>query len=491
MKMKKSFLVGLSLFLSVGLVACGNNNNNEETYVPQVEEPTDEIEDEQDDEIVEAEGHASSWGGITTADDLREALSADSPNRAWVAGLGSDLVVEGPLVIDGYAQRHSGGAWTENADGSPVHSRKIGFYRRDVVNGIPRTPVGTFSLTVTEGIVVNSPQTFFISDGPYIANVHANIEVNIPYFRLSGVRVFGDITFANEYYFETAVFQLWDSEIAYVHEGDDEDYETDHVLYHSNTGYQGHNDRVAIVSSADASSNVSNVDPAYLVAGNIYIAGNEEPVVEGPGYATSRGGTTTSADLVERLGATSENRAWVVGLASDITLDEQLVIEGNVLRHSGGRFTGTYARKLGFYIRAEIGGVPRIPVGAHTLYAPYGIVVNSPNTFFISEGPFIAEVHGDVYVNIPYFRLSGVRIHGNVIFANEHYRDTAIAQIWDSEVANIVSDHDGLYDDAEHGEVVLYQGNSGFGVIDSVAGHLNESNVDFSYLVTGEIRIAE
>lgn len=485
---KKTFLLALALFLATGLVAC-NQAEPEEDYVPEVVENEVEPEVEEDDapeEVTEAEGHATSRGGIDNEADLIEALSADSANRAWVAGLAADLHIEGPLVIEGEAQRHSGGEFTTTEDGAPVFARKLGFYIRDEVNGVPRVPVGAYSLTVDEGIIVNSPQAFFISDGPFIANVYADVHVNVPYFRLSGVRIFGNVTFASQEYFDTAVWQAWDSEVAHIDEGTDADADVDFVLYRSNTGFQGHDNATALVSSSDATANVSNVDPGFLVAGNIYIEGTSEPVIANGGHATARGGITDAETLMAVLSATDEQRAWVAGLGDSIEMDGPLVIEGNVLRHSGGGFSGTYARKIGFYIREEVGGVPRIPVGAHHLTVREGIIVNSPNAFFISEGPFIAEVHGDVYVNIPYFRLSGVRIHGDVIFANEHYRDTAIAQVWDSEVANIASDHDGIYDD-----IVLYQGNSGFGVIDSVAGHLNESNVDFAELVTGEIRIAE
>ena len=476
---KKSFLLALALFLTVGLVACNGDDydNGEEEYTPGVieEDPIDE-EDEPDDENVDGPGHASSRGGITTEADLIEALSADSPYRAWVAGLGANIEMVGPLVLDGEAERHSAMEW------SGVPARKIGFYQRDTVNGVDRVPVGAWNLTVEEGIIVNSPQAFFISDGPFIAHVYADVHVNVPYFRLSGVRIFGNVTFATQEFFDTAVWQAWDSDVATIQEGNDEDYETEFVLYQSNTGFATN----ASLDSADASANVSNVDPGFLVAGNIYIEGDDEPVVTSGGHATARGGITDAETLTAVLSADDDARAWVAGLGDSIEMDGPLIIEGNVLRHSGNRFTGTYARKLGFYIRDEIGGVPRVPVGAHTLTVREGIIVNSPNTFFISEGEHIAEVHGNVYVNIPYFRLSGVRIHGDVIFANEHYRDTAIAQIWNSEDAVLAADHDGEYDD-----IPLYQGNAGFGVIDSVAGHLNESNVDFDYLVTGEIRIAE
>ena len=275
---KKLFLLGLALFLTFVLVACGNDDTDvaETETEPTVTAPSTETEtevapteteaDDTETEVVEGPGHATSRGGITTEDALIEALSADSPNRAWVAGLASDIEMEGPLYITGEVEGHSGGEWS----GSPI--RKLGFYIRDEVNGVPRVPVGAWNLTVANGIVVNSPQAFFISDGPFIAHVYADVYVNVPYFRLSGVRVHGDLIFANEHYRDTAVFQIWDSEAAHIDEGADEDYETEFVLYRSNTGFQGHDNGAPLVSTSDATANVSNTDPSNLVTGEIRIA---------------------------------------------------------------------------------------------------------------------------------------------------------------------------------------------------------------------------
>ena len=216
----------------------------------------------------------------------------------------------------------------------------------------------------------------------------------------------------------------------------------------------------------------------------------EEETVEadGPGHATSAGGITDGDRLAVALSGDSPERAWVAGLAADVEMEGPLYIEGEVERHAAGDWTGTFARKLGFYQRAEIGGVDRVPVGAWSLTVANGIHVNSPGTYFIAEGPFVGEVHGDVYVNVPYFRLSGVRINGDVIFANEHYRDTATAQEWDSSIANIDTD---THEEGEYDGIILYQGNSGFGTISNADPSTNVSNIDFAEMVTGEVRIAE
>ena len=259
---KKIFLIGLALFLTLGLAACDNDDIDANETEPIITvEPTENTEPTE--EIAEGPGHATSAGGITTEAALIEALSADSPNRAWVAGLAADIEMEGPLYFNGEAERHSAGNW------SGVPARKLGFYRREAeLNGAQRVPIGAWSLTVENGIIVNSPQAFFISDGPFIADVFADVYVNVPYFRLSGVRIHGDLIFANEHYRDTAVFQIWDSEAADIQEGDDEDYDTEFVLYQSNTGFETY----ASLSSADATANVSNTDPSNLVTGEIRIA---------------------------------------------------------------------------------------------------------------------------------------------------------------------------------------------------------------------------
>ena len=272
---KKTFLVGLALFLSLGLVACGNDDATE-TEAPAVTEDAEAsdvevapTEDSDTDEVVEGPGHATSAGGITTEDALIDALGAESSDRAWVAGLASDIEMDGPLYIEGDVQRHSAGEFTTTDSGEPVFARKLGFYIREAeLNGAQRVPTGAWSLTVRNGIIVNSPNTFFISDGPFIADVFGDVYVNVPYFRLSGVRIHGDIIFANEHYRDTAVFQVWDSEAAEIQDAEDADYSTEFVLYRSNTGFETN----APLSSSDATANVSNADASDLVTGEIRIA---------------------------------------------------------------------------------------------------------------------------------------------------------------------------------------------------------------------------
>lgn len=271
---RKTLLGALALFLTLGLVACGNGDNvTDNDTSSDVEETTDNDETSDTDETTDDEntdtedvtdgpGYATAAGGITDADRLIDVLSADSPNRAWVAGLGADIVVDGPLYMDGDVEKHSAGEWTG------INARKIGFYQRDTVNGAHQVPVGAWSLTANEGIHVNSPQSYFISDGPFLGEVYGDVYVNVPYFRLTGVRINGDIIFATQEYMDTAIYQTWDSEVAEIKEGTDADGETDIVLYQSASGFETNGP----LNSSDASANVSNAEPSDLVTGEIRLA---------------------------------------------------------------------------------------------------------------------------------------------------------------------------------------------------------------------------
>ena len=265
MKTRKLFLLAIALVLAIGLVACRRDNTPGSVDEPDIEGDygyaADDYNDD-DDDVVEGPGHATSAGGITTGERLATILSGDNPERAWVAGLGGDIVMEGPLYLEGEAQRHSANEW------SGVSARKIGFYQREDINGARRVPVGAWSLTAEEGIYVNSPQAFFISDGPFLAHVYADVYVNIPYFRLSGVKIHGDVIFETQEYMDTAIWQMWDPDAAVIQEGDNDDYDTDFVLYQSNSGFETY----APLNSSDASANISNTDPQNLVTGEIRVA---------------------------------------------------------------------------------------------------------------------------------------------------------------------------------------------------------------------------
>ena len=195
MKLTKKFMSLLTaLLVSVGvLAACGNNDTTENN-----EPTTEETTEENGEEATDAISNATSSRG-TTAEELIAGMSSEG---AWVFGLGDDIVLDGELVMDGEVRKHSGGEWTD------LYERKIGFYERDA----DRNPIGSFTLTVTEGIIVNSPNAYFLSDGEYVGHVIGNVTVNTPDFRLMGVEIDGDLVFATEADMESATALVWDGE---------------------------------------------------------------------------------------------------------------------------------------------------------------------------------------------------------------------------------------------------------------------------------------
>ena len=213
-----------------------------------------------------------------------------------------------------------------------------------------------------------------------------------------------------------------------------------------------------------------------LLAGFSLIGCGSDDVVELPTpdtvtHATSAGGNDAES-MIAALSATGDERAWVFGLRDDIVVDGELHIDGYALKHSGGAWTeDTFERKVGFYIRDEVDGQARIPVGAFTLTVNEGIFVGAKNAYFLSDGPFLGQVNADVYVNAENFGLHGVQVNGDVIFATQELLDTAVAFMWDSAAAEIL--------EGDGGDIVLYRSNSGW-----VA-------VDFASMVNGEVRVAE
>jgi len=193
MKLTKKFMSLLTaLFVMFGLAACGNNNTEGNN------EPTTEPTEENNEEVADAISNPTSSRG-TTAEELIAGMSSEG---AWVFGLGDDIVVDGELVVEGEVLKHSSGEWTDS------YERKIGFYQRDA----DRNPIGAFTLTVTDGIVVNSPNAYFLSDGEYVGHVIGNVTVNTPDFQLMGVEIDGDLVFATEADMESAKALVWDGE---------------------------------------------------------------------------------------------------------------------------------------------------------------------------------------------------------------------------------------------------------------------------------------
>lgn len=186
MKLRKIALTFGIMVLSVAVLSgCGSNEASAEDEEPAVEDVTS--------------APTSSRG--ETAEEMIESLSAEGP---WVFGLADDITVDGALNIDGVVEMHSasGGGFTGE------HKRKVALYARDA----DRNPIGAWNLTVSDGIIVNSPNTMFLAEGDYIAEVRADFTINTDNFLAENVEIIGDVVFATQEAKDTATAARWNAD---------------------------------------------------------------------------------------------------------------------------------------------------------------------------------------------------------------------------------------------------------------------------------------
>lgn len=116
-------------------------------------------------------------------------------------------------------------------------------------------------------------------------------------------------------------------------------------------------------------------------------------------------------DEASLMNAANADGAWILIIQQDLTVDEEIVLEGEF------KNDGELDRKLALYDQDSDYNV----TDRYTLTAP-SITVKSPNTRF-KAGTFV----GDVYVEAKGFELeSGFTIDGNLYFENEAAKNTFI-----------------------------------------------------------------
>jgi len=108
--------------------------------------------------------------------------------------------------------------------------------------------------------------------------------------------------------------------------------------------------------------------------------------------------------------ALSENGTWIAATLKDITLTEDLVVEGEFFNK------GVIARKIALYTQDEDHNI----VDSFNLTAPK-LIVRSENSK-LQGGTFI----GDVYVEANGFTLSMATIEGNLYYMSQGNMDTSI-----------------------------------------------------------------
>ncbi|TDO78287.1 hypothetical protein DFR79_13029 [Halanaerobium saccharolyticum] len=129
-------------------------------------------------------------------------------------------------------------------------------------------------------------------------------------------------------------------------------------------------------------------------------------------------------DEASLMNAASADGAWIVIIQQDLTVDEEIVLEGKF------KNDGELDRKLALYDQDSDHNV----TDRYTLKAP-SITVKSPNTRF-KAGTFV----GDVYVAAENFKLTtGFTVKGNVYFENEAAKKTFKIENGTTVTGNLVN----------------------------------------------------
>lgn len=122
----------------------------------------------------------------------------------------------------------------------------------------------------------------------------------------------------------------------------------------------------------------------------------------------------TTASLVNEeeafVKAISKDGTWIVAILADMTINKELVIEGEF--HDKNDTTKPVYRKLALYAQDEDHKV----TARYTLTAPK-LMIKNENTK-IQGGTF----KGDVYVQANGFNITDGKVDGNVYFASDEYK---------------------------------------------------------------------
>jgi len=127
----------------------------------------------------------------------------------------------------------------------------------------------------------------------------------------------------------------------------------------------------------------------------------------------------TTASIVDNgqavVDGLSANGTWIVATLNDITVDQEIVVEGTF--YDKDDTTKDIYRKLGLYTQDEEHNI----IDQFTLTAPK-MTVRSEN-FKIQGGTFV----GDVYVEANGFTVGkAATVEGNIYFATQEYMDSAV-----------------------------------------------------------------
>jgi len=142
----------------------------------------------------------------------------------------------------------------------------------------------------------------------------------------------------------------------------------------------------------------------------------EQPATEVP--PTEAVDAVTTASIVNEeaafINATSKDGTWIIAILNDLSIDKELVLEGEF--HDKADATKDLYRKIALYAQDADHKV----TARYTLTAPK-LTIKSPNAK-IQGGTF----KGDVYVEANGFTVQDATVEGNIYFASQEYKDSSV-----------------------------------------------------------------
>lgn len=128
---------------------------------------------------------------------------------------------------------------------------------------------------------------------------------------------------------------------------------------------------------------------------------------------TPKTDTVTTASIVDNATAfekaISKNGTWIIAIIKDVTINKDLVLEGDFKNDRGET-----QRKIALYSQ----DANRNITARYTLTAPK-LTVTSPEAS-IQHGTF----KGDLYISVKNFKLVDTKVDGNVYFTTDEAKDT-------------------------------------------------------------------
>mgnify|MGYP000736845224 CR=1 FL=1 len=138
----------------------------------------------------------------------------------------------------------------------------------------------------------------------------------------------------------------------------------------------------------------------------LFFAGCARTTPNEPDTTTGASMVDTAVELKQAIG---KSGTWIICLTKDITVSEDLVLEGEFKKDGGET-----QRKLALYSQDENRNITK----RYTLTAPK-LTIKSPMAS-IQHGTF----KGDLYVEASNFKLVDTTVEGNVYFATEEAQST-------------------------------------------------------------------